>query len=90
MQNFNTILDFGCGCGRTVRWFDNWAKVKDHSIIGVDIDKELIKWCNNNINILSGIVSEVIPPLPFDNNKFDLIYSISVFSHLNDQCILIG
>ena len=83
IEEFNTILDFGCGCGRTLRWFDDWAKT--NVLTGVDVDDEVVNWCKANIPFASVFKSKYKPSLSFESNKFDFIYSVSVFSHLEED-----
>lgn len=78
------ILDFGCGCGRVIRYFH---KLSDHSrFYGTDIDKEAISWCQNQLSQIGEFgKNEELPPLPFADEFFDLVYSISVFTHLPED-----
>src|SRR5258708_6791120 len=40
------VLDFGCGCGRTLQWLLRaYPKVEFH---GVDVDREAIAWCRKS------------------------------------------
>jgi SAM-dependent methyltransferase len=74
------VLDFGCGCGRVFRHF---APQCPGRIDGVDIDAEAIGWCQANLAAASTFHhSSEWPPLPFEDARFDLIYSVSVFTHL--------
>ena len=79
----NSVLDFGCGCGRTLNWLskDN-ASV---SFFGTDIDEESIDWCRKNYPDIEFHVNDLSPPLSFPNNSFDLVYAVSVFSHLEEK-----
>ena len=83
-KDFNTILDFGCGCGRLIRSLrplcDPWA-----TIHGVDIDPAAIEWCRQNIADASFSVNDEYPPLHFTDNSIDLIYACSVFTHLDAE-----
>ena len=74
------MLDFGCGCGRTIMWFAG-KKVK---FDGTDIDSEAIQWCHNNLKFAKFAVNDIMPPLEYEDSKFDLIYSMSVFTHLDE------
>ncbi len=41
------VLDFGCGCGRTIKWL-----IADHpeaAFSGCDIDPEAIRWCHDHL-----------------------------------------
>lgn len=79
--DFGNTLDFGCGCGRTLIWFNETHKSK---IFGTDIDAELISWCKDNIDSVQFSKNNSMPPLDYDSNFFDFIFCISVFTHLNE------
>jgi SAM-dependent methyltransferase len=71
------ILDFGCGCGRVVRrWRDLGARVH-----GADHDEPAVAWCRENLPFASFTVNDLAPPLSYDDDSFDLVYAISVFTH---------
>ena len=74
------VLDFGCGSGRTLRWFVE----KQPGFHGSDIDAEAIEWCKANLQGMTFSVNDSLPPLSIREPKFDLVYAISVFSHLNE------
>jgi SAM-dependent methyltransferase len=79
-----TILDFGCGPGRLA------ACIRDlHPralLYGCDIDPEAIAWARASLHDVGRfIVSGAEPPLPFDDGSFDLVYAISVFTHLPED-----
>lgn len=68
------VLDFGCGCGRTSR---HWRT----PIHGTDIHPELVAWCQEH---LPGeyTVNDPEPPTPYADSSFDVVYAVSVFTHL--------
>ena len=72
-------LDFGCGCGRTLRQLAGTGA----QFTGVDIDAESVDWCKKNLNGMKFELSSELPPLPFPDQLFDLIYAVSVFTHLD-------
>ncbi|MEH1934005.1 MAG: class I SAM-dependent methyltransferase [Nostoc sp.] len=76
------VLDWGCGCAGLGRYFidDSYFEY-----FGCDIDGENIQWCKNFI--AENAFSEVLPktPTPYPDGEFDLIFGISVFSHLNEE-----
>lgn len=75
------VLDFGCGCGRVLRHFA--PQCSTTQIDGADIDAEAIAWCQANFPAFVAFHQNTEwPPLPFEDARFDLIYSISVFTHL--------
>ena len=74
------ILDFGCGCGRIIRHFYSYSK--NNNYFGSDINPELIKWCGENLTFGNFSMSELVPPLNYQNEIFNLIYARSVFTHI--------
>jgi SAM-dependent methyltransferase len=80
LDSFENVLDFGCGCGRTIMWFAE----KKVNFDGTDIDSEAIQWCHNNLKFAKFTVNDIMPPLEYEDSKFDLIYSMSVFTHLDE------
>jgi SAM-dependent methyltransferase len=78
-----TILDFGCGSGRLIRWLCDMAEGSE--IWGVDIRAEHLLWCKQNLQPpFHFAVTTIVPHLPFEDNHFDLIYAGSVFTHIDD------
>jgi len=77
------ILDFGCGCGRVLRWLMQRAAFTDFH--GVDVDGQAILWCTQNLRPARFEVSHPHPPLPYPAAYFDAIYCISVFTHLDED-----
>lgn len=47
------VLDFGCGCGRTLRWLMESYPVTN--FYGADVDAEAIEWCIRNLR--GGVLS---------------------------------
>ena len=76
------VLDFGSGCGRTLRWLLKAGHSAEFH--GVDVDREAIKWCTAHYPQARFAVSNPQPPLPFPDGHFDLVYCLSVFTHLNE------
>jgi SAM-dependent methyltransferase len=77
--SFESILDFGCGCGRVVR---HWRSLRNASISGSDCRPELIDWCNQNVDFADFALNGMSPPLEYDDSTFDLVIALSVFTHL--------
>lgn len=74
------VLDWGCGCGRLARF---WAAEADKvELFGCDINPTLVSWCQDNIPFGRFSVSPFDPPLTYADGSFDLLYGISVFTHL--------
>jgi SAM-dependent methyltransferase len=71
------VLDWGCGCGRVSKYF-----FEKSDIFGVDINKNAVDWCVQNLSP-NYSVSELNPPLSFPENHFELIYGVSILTHLS-------
>jgi SAM-dependent methyltransferase len=75
------VLDFGCGAGRTLRHFLREAATAE--IWGCDLDAESIEWLEGNLSPpLRVFRNDADPPLPQPDGYFDLIWAVSVFTHL--------
>ena len=73
------ILDWGCGCGRVARYA---SQVPGIAFTGCDIDGDNAGWCAAHLSG-SFAATKIHPPLPFDAASFDLVYGVSVFTHLD-------
>ena len=80
-DQYSTILDWGCGCARVARFV---SKLAPRKLTGVDIDPDNIEWCKSNMTAAQFARIGLHPPTPFSDGSFDLIYGISVFSHLSE------
>ena len=72
------LLDFGCGCGRVLR---HWAGL-GVTIHGSDYNSQSIAWCRRRLTFATCEVNGLGPPLRYRDGQFDLIYALSVFTHL--------
>jgi len=80
------VLDFGCGAGRTLRHFLVEAAAAE--MWGADIDSASIAWLNQALSPpLHLVCNREDPPLGLDDNSFDLIWALSVFTHLTDSSL---
>src|SRR3954453_21323749 len=77
------VLDFGCGSGRILRQFAAEAELADFH--GCDIDEDCVEWIQQNLSPPFDVVrSAPEPPLPYEDESFDLIWAVAVISHLPD------
>jgi SAM-dependent methyltransferase len=79
MAGLGAILDFGCGCGRTIRHFASLNGTKVH---GTDYNPLLIRWCRPNLAFADFGLNQLAPPLGYPDGAFGLVYAFSVFTHL--------
>jgi SAM-dependent methyltransferase len=78
------ILDWGCGPGRVIRHLP--AVIGNGcSYYGTDYNARSIEWCAKNISEVHFNTNSLEAKLPYENNFFDVIYGISIFTHLSEQ-----
>jgi SAM-dependent methyltransferase len=82
LEELEALLDLGCGCGRVARW---WRDLEGPAVYGCDYNRELVRWCQENLGFLDARHNRAKPPLPFEAGIFDLVYGISLFSHLRAE-----
>jgi 2-polyprenyl-3-methyl-5-hydroxy-6-metoxy-1,4-benzoquinol methylase len=81
LNSFDHILDWGCGCGRSSRFF---CQLDHASFTGVDIDQDSINWCAENLKFGHFHAISPFPPTPLNSSEYDLIIGISIFTHLDE------
>ncbi len=79
IEEQSSILDFGCGCGRVIRY---WHSLPNVNVHGSDYNPELINWCRKELKFAQFQTNQLEPPLAYPDESFDLIYALSVFTHL--------
>jgi SAM-dependent methyltransferase len=76
------LLEWGAGSGRMTTHLANRAtKV---TITAVDPDPEAMRWVARTISVRTLPIA-VDPPMPLEDDEFDLVIGHSVLSHLNDK-----
>ena len=74
------ILDWGCGTGRIVQHLHH---LQPYALLyGADINAAMIEWDHAHIKGVHFSLIDVNPPTTYPSNYFDLIYGISVLTHL--------
>jgi ubiquinone/menaquinone biosynthesis C-methylase UbiE len=75
------VLDFGCGSGRTLLW---WANMTPRPVLfATDIDGDAIGWVATHLPVETNI-NGLNPPLPYADGQMDVVYAISVLTHLDE------
>ena len=76
------VLDFGCGCGRVLSRMPDNGRTR---YFGVDLHTDGLEWLRKTMPAGTFLKGTESPPLDFDDEEFDLIYSISVLTHLDRE-----
>ena len=80
------VMDFGSGAGRTLRHFHEEARSAE--FWGVDLHGPSVEWMLENIcPPFKAWQSAAVPPVALEYGTFDLIYTVSVFTHLTDESL---
>lgn len=78
-----TVLDFGCGAGRVLRQF--LPETRSGEFWGCDLYEPTITWLNENLSPPFRFYVNDRRPMPHPDEYFDLVYAISVFTHITDE-----
>ncbi|MCD6346004.1 MAG: class I SAM-dependent methyltransferase [Bacteroidales bacterium] len=76
------VFDWGCGPARIIRHLPELLP-EAASYTGSDYNLKSIQWCETNLPDIRFAGNELMPPLPFEDESFDLVYGISIFTHLS-------
>lgn len=77
------ILDWGCGPGRVVRHLPEVFGSRGE-YYGCDPNERSIDWCTKALAEIDFRPSGLMPPLDYPVAYFDLLYGISIFTHLSE------
>jgi SAM-dependent methyltransferase len=77
------VLDWGCSSGRVIRWFADLQAGTE--LMGTDINEIAVRWCQENLPFAAVLANGALPPLPFPDEHFDLVFGISVVTHLDQD-----
>ncbi len=81
LKSEGKILDFGCGNGRLVDFLEG----TELDYVGVDTSHKLIEIARKEYPSKSFVKIEDEKRLPFDDNEFDMVFSIAVFHHFTPK-----
>lgn len=73
-----SILDVGCGTGLNA----SVLREMGHTVVGVDLSPVAIE--KFTALGFEGHVCDIVEGLPFDDDRFDLVYASEVIEHVND------
>ncbi len=72
------VAEWGCGLARILRHMPTTAKRT-----GTDLNGDAIAWARSNIADIEFVENDLTPPWPLAAGSQDVIYAISVFTHLS-------
>jgi ubiquinone/menaquinone biosynthesis C-methylase UbiE len=78
------ILDWGCGPGRVIRQLPSVIG-NGCEYYGTDYNDKSIEWCSKNLPNIKFNKNTLDATLPYSDNYFDIIYGISIFTHLSEK-----
>ena len=82
VEELQAILDFGCGCGRVLR---HWHSLPRTKVFGTDHNPSLVNWVQKHLPFAHVQVNRLAPPIQYPDASFDLVYALSVFTHLTED-----
>ena len=82
VEDVHAMLDFGCGCGRVLR---HWHALSRTRICGSDYSPKLVDWSRSQLGFAEVHLNQLKPPTDFAEGEFDLVYALSVFTHLTPE-----
>jgi SAM-dependent methyltransferase len=96
-EAYDSVLDFGCGCGRHARQFIQ-QRQRPRAYLGIDVHRGMVQWCQRNLApsapgfrfehhdvwslAFNPRGSRAPLPFPVENRSISLVHAWSVFTHL--------
>jgi SAM-dependent methyltransferase len=77
------VLDFGCGAGRVLRQFA--PEAESGEFWGCDLYEPTVTWLQENLSPPFRFYVNAERPMPHPDEHFDLVYAISVFTHITGE-----
>ncbi len=77
------VLDWGVGCARVLRYFTESGQ----TLAGADIDTVNVEWCRRHVGASVQVMQLDTrqASLPLDDASIDMMYGISVVTHLSEH-----
>jgi len=98
---FESVFDFGCGCGRVARQLLQ-QRPRPRHYVGIDLHLGMVNWCRKNLmpfapgfefhhhdvfnhHFNPGPSKPRVLPFPAESNSATLVNAFSVFTHLTEE-----
>jgi SAM-dependent methyltransferase len=78
------VCEWGCGPGRIVRHLPQLLPAGSR-VFGTDYNADTIAWCSANLPQVTFRLNGLGPPLPFSTGELDMLYAVSVLTHLSEE-----
>lgn len=79
IRTMKSVLEFGCGSGRVIRHF---RYIDGLRLAGTDANSKPVEWDRKNLPGIEFNHNALEPPLAYLDGSFDLVYALSVFTHI--------
>jgi SAM-dependent methyltransferase len=79
------ICEWGCGPGRVIRHLRGALADRTVELFGADYNPASVAWCQTHLTGAEFRHNGLDPPLPFGAGAMDVLYAISVFTHLSAE-----
>jgi len=77
------VCEWGCGPARLVQHLSSIDA--GIATIACDYNAETISWCQEAFPSVDFRKNELAPPLPLQSDSLDVLYCVSVFTHLSEE-----
>ena len=78
------VCEWGCGPGRIIRHLPQFLP-PGSSVSGTDYNAKTVAWCSANLPQVTFRLNGLAPPLPFATGELDMLYAVSVLTHLSEE-----
>jgi SAM-dependent methyltransferase len=79
-----SVCEWGCGPARILRHLPGLLPAGSR-VFGTDYNAETIEWCSAHLKQATFRLNGLAPPLPFSTGELDLLYAVSVLTHLSED-----
>ncbi|MFZ6718965.1 class I SAM-dependent methyltransferase [Undibacterium sp. Ji49W] len=82
------VFEWGCGPARIIRHLGaKLTRFQKVELTGSDYNAASIQWCNAKLPGIHFLENRLSPPIALNDQQFNFIYAISIFTHLSEKSI---